>query len=208
VPEGIVESQPVASLTLAGRETNLLGLVKHLSSVELLYLGFAFGRNIEDPPAWFGTDVAPNTDKWATSVESSDLIVGTYKRAWLHSDATISSVDLDSAGFVPWLPDGQMSLHGVLVHVLAGTERHAGHADIVRELIDGAVSKNAGRRTDGPRRRGRRGHAGHGVVADVSVRNRTRGDGSRSPVTDSPGFPQSLDYTFSAQLEKDGAFPT
>jgi len=140
--DGLSEYSVRRPLTPTG--TNLLGLVKHLSSVELLYFVFAFGRSIDDPPAWFGPDVAPNTDKWATSAESRDLIVGTYKRAWQHSDATILSVELEAKGFVPWLPNDQMSLHGVLVHVLAETERHAGHADIVRELIDGAVGRMPG----------------------------------------------------------------
>jgi Protein of unknown function (DUF664) len=46
---------------------------------------------------------------------------------------------------VPWWPDdrAEVSLHRILIHVIAETNRHAGHADLVRELIDGAVGLRA-----------------------------------------------------------------
>jgi hypothetical protein len=55
---------------------------------------------------------------------------------------------VDSIGRVPWWPADRrdVSLQQILVHVLAETHRHAGHADIVRELIDGAT----GLRQDNP----------------------------------------------------------
>jgi hypothetical protein len=48
---------------------------------------------------------------------------------------------LDALGQVPWWPDDrrEVTLHRILIHVIAETNRHAGHADIVRELIDGTV---------------------------------------------------------------------
>ena len=121
--------------------TNLLGLVKHLSGVEMLYFGFVFDRPFVDAPAWFGPQMEPNADMWATVDEVRSDVLQSYRRACAHADETIAALDLDTVGFVPWLPDGQMTLHRVLVHVLAETERHAGHADIVRELIDGAVGR-------------------------------------------------------------------
>jgi len=68
-----------------------------------------------------------------------------YHRAWAHADATIEALPLDAVGQVPWWhPDRrEVSLHRVLVHVIAETHRHAGHADIVRELIDGAAGLRA-----------------------------------------------------------------
>ena len=68
-------------------------------------------------------------------------MVGLYRRVWAHSDATISAMALDASGQVPWWPPDrrEVTLHRVLVHIVAETDRHAGHADIVRELIDGAV---------------------------------------------------------------------
>jgi Protein of unknown function (DUF664) len=121
--------------------TNLLGLVKHLSGVEMLYFGFVFDRPVVDPPGWFGPQMDPNADMWTRTDEARTEVLQTYRRACAHADETIAALDLDTVGFVPWLPDGRMTLHRVLVHVLAETERHAGHADIVRELIDGAVGR-------------------------------------------------------------------
>jgi len=78
---------------------------------------------------------------WATADEPREEIVGLYHRSWAHADATIDALPLDALGHVPWWPAGQneVTLHRVLVHMTAETHRHAGHADIVRELIDGAV---------------------------------------------------------------------
>ena len=121
--------------------TNLLGLVKHLSGVEMLYFGFVFDRPVADPPGWFGEQMEPNADMWTTTDEARTEVLHTYRQACAHADETIAALDLDTVGFVPWLSDGRMTLHRVLVHVLAETERHAGHADIVRELIDGAVGR-------------------------------------------------------------------
>jgi hypothetical protein len=78
---------------------------------------------------------------WATPDESREELVALYHRAWAHSDATIEALTLESIGRVPWWPPdrSEVTLHRVLVHVTTETHRHAGHADIVRELIDGSV---------------------------------------------------------------------
>jgi Protein of unknown function (DUF664) len=83
---------------------------------------------------------------WATAEESREQIVGLYHRVWAHSDATIDALALDAVGEVPWWPRErrQVTLQRVLAHMIAETHRHAGHADIVRELIDGAVGLRAG----------------------------------------------------------------
>lgn len=124
--------------------TNLLGLVKHLAGVELWYFGDAFGRPPGERP-WSEEDARNNADMWATVDESRDQIVGMYRRAWAHADETIQALGLDAVGHVPWWPGdrSEATLHLVLVHVLAETNRHAGHADIVRELIDGAAGLGA-----------------------------------------------------------------
>lgn len=121
--------------------TNLLGLVKHLASVEAGYFGETFGRPFPEPMPWADEGAEPGADMWATAEESRDDLVGLYRRVWAHSDATLDAVDLDATGVVPWWPEQRrtVTLHHILVHVIAETERHAGHADIVRELIDGAV---------------------------------------------------------------------
>lgn len=126
--------------------TNLLGLVKHVASVETGYFGATFGRPFDEPLPWFAEDAEPNADMWATAEESREQIVGLYHRAWAHSDATIDTLALDATGHVPWWPDdrSKVTLHQILVHLIAETHRHAGHADIVRELIDGAAGLREG----------------------------------------------------------------
>jgi uncharacterized damage-inducible protein DinB len=126
--------------------TNLLGLVKHLTGVELGYFGDTFGRSFDEPVRWLGPDAEPNADMWATADESREYVVELYQRASLHADTTIEALGLAALGRVPWWPDerSQVTLHRVLVHVIAETHRHAGHADIIRELIDGAVGRQPG----------------------------------------------------------------
>jgi hypothetical protein len=125
--------------------TNLLGLVKHLASVEFGYFGEIFGRPAVEPMPWFDEGAEINADMWATPEESREEITGLYRRAWAHSDATIDALALDAAGHVPWWPEGrrEVTLHEILVRVVAETNRHAGHADILRELIDGAAGYRA-----------------------------------------------------------------
>jgi len=126
--------------------TNLLGLVKHVASVEAGYFGSTFGRPFDEPLPWFEEGAEPNADMWATADESHEQIVGLYHHAWAHSDATINMLALDAIGHVQWWPDGrnEVTLHRILVHMIAETHRHAGHADIVRELIDGAAGLHDG----------------------------------------------------------------
>jgi hypothetical protein len=125
--------------------TNLLGLVKHLAFVELGYFGATFDRPSADQPAWDESD--PNADMFARPDESRDDVAGLYRRAWAHADATIEALPLDAIGRVPWWPadHNEVTLHHVLVRVATETSRQAGHADIVRELIDGATGLTAER---------------------------------------------------------------
>ena len=122
--------------------TNLLGLVKHLAAGEAGYFGETFGRPFGEPTGWTDPAAAEeNADMWATADESREQITGLYRRAWAHADQTIEALPLDAIGHVPWWPPerNEVTLHRILVHVIAETERHAGHADVIRETIDGAV---------------------------------------------------------------------
>lgn len=142
--DGLSEYDARRPLTPTG--TNILGLMKHAAGVELGYLGDTFGRPHGEPLPWLADDAEPNADMWATADESRDFIVGLYRRAWAHADATIGALALDTVGRVPWWPDGkdEVTLHHAVVRVIADTHRHAGHADILRELIDGTVGMNEG----------------------------------------------------------------
>jgi len=137
--DGLSEYNIRRPLTPTG--TNLLGLVKHVASVEIGYFGDTFGRPLGELLPWFAADAEPNADMWATADESREWIVALYRRVWEHSDATIATRPLEAVGHVPWWPEERraVTLHRVLIHLIAETHRHAGHADIVRELIDGVV---------------------------------------------------------------------
>jgi hypothetical protein len=126
--------------------TNLLGLVKHTASMELGYFGDVFGRPSGVPLPWLADDAEVNADMWATAEESREEIVELFRVAAAHADATIEALDLDAPGYVPWWrPEGRdVTLHRILVHMCVEMARHAGHADIIRELIDGAAGDNDG----------------------------------------------------------------
>jgi uncharacterized damage-inducible protein DinB len=142
--EGVAEYDSRRPLVPTG--TNLLGLVKHVAGVEAGYLGDTFGRPFPEPLPWMGEDAEPNADMWATPSESRADITDLYRRVWVHSDATVDALPLDAVGRVPWWPPehSEVTLHRILVHMIAETDRHAGQADIVRELIDGAVGLRLG----------------------------------------------------------------
>lgn len=121
--------------------TNLLGLVKHLAVVEFGYFGDTFGRPHGERFPWDGREEEPNEDMFAGPDETRDEIIALYRRACAHADATIDALSLDDTGTVPWWPDdvNPVTLHWILVHMIAETHRHVGHADIIREAIDGGV---------------------------------------------------------------------
>ena len=120
--------------------TNLLGLVKHLAGLEYLYLGGSFGYPapeilpwVEDGSIWQGADM------WATPGESTEYITGLYRRACAHADGVIARLDLTAPGSVAHWPTERRAttLGFLLIRMVAETAQHAGHADVIRELIDG-----------------------------------------------------------------------
>lgn len=138
--DGLPEYDVRRPLTATG--TNLLGLVKHLSLTEARYFGEVFDRPFPEPlPRWDAAD--DGTDMWASEHETREEIIGRYRRVWEHSDATIGALAIDSPGHVPWWPRPDVKLFNILVHVLAETSRHAGHADILREQLDGSTGAAA-----------------------------------------------------------------
>lgn len=141
---GLSEYDVRRPLTPTG--TNLLGLVKHLAGVEAEYFGLVFDRPFRQDLPWLSPDAKPNADMWAGSDESLGEIVALYQRVWAHADETLSLLSLDSVGHVSWWDaiSNPVTLGRILVHVTAETHRHAGHADIVRELIDGNVGHREG----------------------------------------------------------------
>ena len=142
--EGLGEHDARRPLVPSG--TNLLGLVKHTALVQLGYLGDVFGRPSPLSPAWSDDEVDPDADLWATADESRASIVDLARHSAEHADATVRELDLDSPGLVPWWSAGrqEVTLHTVLVHLCVETARHAGHADLARELVDGRLGSGPG----------------------------------------------------------------
>lgn len=142
--EGLGEHDVRRPLTPTG--TNLLGLVKHVSVVEAGYLGVVFARPFPEPLPW-GDDAEPDADLWVREDESREDVLGLHARATAHADATVAALPLGARGRVPWWPAGrdEVTLHHVLVHLVAEAQRHAGHADVLRESLDGAAGLLEGR---------------------------------------------------------------
>ncbi|MGZ0149815.1 DinB family protein [Kribbella sp. WER1] len=125
--------------------TNLLGLVKHLAGLEYGYLGEALGRMPPVRPSWFRDDVSTEIDLWATPDESSEYVVGLYRELAAHSDRTVADLELDSPAYVAHWAEGHRdtTLGVLLIRMLAETSQHTGHADILREQLDGRLGGGA-----------------------------------------------------------------
>lgn len=139
--DGLSEYDARRPLTATG--TNLLGLVKHVATVEARYFGEVFDRPSPEPlTRWQDSD---GSDQWANEHERRDQIIGFYRRTWEHSDTTINELPLDAPGHVPWWPEphADTNLFAVMVHVLGESIRHTGHADILREGLDGRTGLRA-----------------------------------------------------------------
>lgn len=139
--DGLSEYDVRRPMTVTG--TNLLGLVKHLATWEARYLGEVFDRPFPEPLPRWDIEAERLADMWASEQESRSDVVGRYRRVWDHSDATVAALALDATGRVAWWGDAEVPLFNILVHLLAETSRHAGHADILREDLDGAAGTDA-----------------------------------------------------------------
>ena len=178
--DGLSEYDIRRPLTSTG--TNLLGLVKHLSNTEARYFGDIFDRPFPERLPWWDDDAEFEPDKWVTPVESRAEIVDRYRAACAHADATIDALDLDAPGHVPWWPRPNVKLFNIIVHVLTETHRHAGHADILREQIDGAVGSNPNSAT--PYERGTAFWAAHRAKienAALSIRDTPTNEDADNP---------------------------
>lgn len=113
--------------------TSLLGLVKHLTHTELNWFVWAYE----------GADV-PRLDDGEPPLPgetAADIIAG-YRAAAARSDAIAAACpDLDRPGARSLRETPPPSMRWLLVHMIEETARHAGHADILRERIDGSVGR-------------------------------------------------------------------
>ncbi|MET7617588.1 DinB family protein [Streptomyces sp. NPDC005408] len=133
--DGLDEEQLRRPMTPSG--TSLLGLVKHLAAVEYGWFCETFGREMEPLP-----DLEDDADMRVEPGESAADIVAFYGRAREAADRAIDELALDDLG-TAWFGDA-VSMRWVLIHMLEETARHAGHMDILRELLDGATGDHPG----------------------------------------------------------------
>ena len=119
---------------------NLLGIVKHALNSEVLYFGPTFGREWPTPEELAPTDGSDAQADWyATAEESAADLIDLYRRVQRFADETIDGLPLDAVGHVAHWGAAEVTLHEVMVHKVVDLQRHAGHADVVREQIDGSA---------------------------------------------------------------------
>lgn len=111
--------------------TSVLGLLKHLTMVEVAWFHWAFaGRDVRVPDSALSAD------------DSIESVVAGYRSACADSNELVAACDdLDRLSARPATAPEPMSLRWVLAHMIEETGRHAGHADIVREQVDGVVGR-------------------------------------------------------------------
>jgi uncharacterized damage-inducible protein DinB len=135
----------------AGRPTTVSelcvgGLIKHVASVERGWVNFM----LEGPSAMpdFATmteaDFRKRADEFAMLPgQTLEGVLAAYDEVARRTDELVATVDLDERHPLPkapWFQPTDWSNRQVLLHIIAETAQHAGHADIVREALDGAKS--------------------------------------------------------------------
>jgi len=141
--DGLSEYDVRRPMTPSG--TSLLGLVKHVLGVELGTLSDCVGRPSGIELTWTNEEAFDESaDMWAKADESREWLVDTYRQSWAHCDATVRDLGLDAPASVPWWPEDRRAttVGHLLVRMLAETAHHAGHADILRESIDGRAGRD------------------------------------------------------------------
>ncbi|MFD4543255.1 DinB family protein [Streptomyces bauhiniae] len=127
VPEPAVRTAGVPS------GTSLLQLLKHLTAVELNWFVWAYTGADRDPWEDESTVSADDT--------ASDL-ADAYQEAIVQAnEVVLACTDLDRPGARSLRETPPPSMRWVLVHMIEETARHAGHADILREQIDGSIGR-------------------------------------------------------------------
>ncbi|MFJ5922526.1 DinB family protein [Kitasatospora sp. NPDC092948] len=137
---GLTDEQAEKHTTVS--QLTLGGLIKHVAGAEEFWMRFAVG-GVE---AMRSDGGPPDADAWAEQFrmmpgETLDVLLERYRAVAEHTDGLVSTLDLDSAHplpSAPWFEPGAVwSVRRVLLHIVAETAQHAGHADIIREALDG-----------------------------------------------------------------------
>jgi uncharacterized damage-inducible protein DinB len=131
--EGLDDEPLRRPMTASG--LSLLGLVKHLAETEHGWFLKIYGGLPE--PDLFPTDGDPDADFHLGPDETADVVVGQYLQTCERARAVVAAGELDEVVTTP--SGAEANLRAILVHMIQETARHNGHADIIREAIDGAT---------------------------------------------------------------------
>ncbi|WP_440900113.1 DinB family protein [Actinosynnema sp.] len=141
---GVTREQLTARSTVS--ELTLGGIVKHLTAMEAEWMRFAKGEpHVMDFPSdsagLAAVEEAFREEFRIAEDQTAEELLAEYARVAAETDAAIPGLDLDRARelpIAPWFePGATRTVRRVLVHLIAETAQHAGHADIIRESIDG-----------------------------------------------------------------------
>ena len=141
--EGLTDEQ--ARLTPTASELCLGGLIKHVAAVESMWVDFV-ERGTEAMPAVEGEPSPEMIERFRSEFrllpdETLADVLARYEQVAARTDALVASVDLDLSHPLPpapWFAPGAVrSARRVFLHIVAETAQHAGHADVIRETIDG-----------------------------------------------------------------------
>jgi uncharacterized damage-inducible protein DinB len=124
-------------------ELTLGGLVKHLALVEDHWFGeMLLGREMPEPWASAPWDDDRDWEFHTAPDEDADYVLGLYAEACARSRAAVALVGDPDARAAGRSRDGsEISLRWIMLHMLEETARHNGHADLLRESIDGVTGE-------------------------------------------------------------------
>ena len=170
--DGLSEYDVRRPMTPTG--TNLLGMVKHLASVEAGYFGETSAGPSPNRCRGSTTTPSPTPTCGPPPTSPANTSSGSTAGCGRMQTRRSTQLSLDALGQVPWWPAerSEVTLHRILIHMIAETNRHAGHADIVRELIDGAAGSARQRQ-----------HAARRAVVVAGLPREARAHGSRGQAT-------------------------
>jgi hypothetical protein len=129
--EGLTEEQLLRRLVVS--DTTLLGLVQHLTDAERYWFGYTLAGDVRHADADFDMVIKPG--------RSPDEIIADYRTAIAESDAHLRAAGDPDLPTAQPIGDAPQTLRWLLAHMTSETVRHAGHADILRELIDGVTGR-------------------------------------------------------------------
>ncbi|MFD6415160.1 DinB family protein [Streptomyces sp. NPDC060194] len=134
--DGLSEADAHRSVVPTSPAMTMAGLVSHMRWVEHLWLEVLFlGGDKTGNPSF--DDTRDDAD-WDTDGAPLPRLLAAYEAQCARSDEIVAAASLDDTGRHPDYRSAGANLRWMLIHLIEETGRHAGHADIVRELLDGA----------------------------------------------------------------------